>query len=649
MLLPGYEEVGALVVWHRPIKEVVQSILAQPNLAPHMLWAPEMRYSGDTYDDRFRQFGEVNTTDHWWEEQANSPVGSTICPLLCNTDETCLTEFSGEQVVYPFTIAPAIVPGPIRARTSSMARQLIAYIPTDDPVGLIGPKDDASHFNMAVHHAVLKMIFAPVTEAMKGPGWPTICGDGYLRNIIPTLPSYPADFPEQGLFTACKGCGVCDIPDDEMGTSKIGNIRDPATTLNHLHIAGNILGRGDAEKYLTDHRLKYIFRPWWEGMERCNPHLACTPDVLHQIWQGIIKHLTKWIIVIIGEVEVDARVQRFARCHGSRYFKSGISGLIQLSGREHRQIATFLLAIVQGVPGLSVKDQFDLSSATRALIDFAYLAEYRQHDEDTLGEMQSSLNMWDKYKDVFIRLTWRDDLNLPKVHGIQHYIPSIRRVGSLKYLSTDDSEKSHIYVAKRPFESSNKRDPKGQMVTIYDRWDKIRLHGNWIQHLQWLEDCNTARSLCRPIPPNPFSDPVKPRRKNLSGLRLELAVKPHYPNVPMTELSSTNIWKCPCIRKSLKDFIYRERKGNVQSYSISRSNDIFLEFDKVDCWARLKFHNPSVTGMMSYTGPEDDSVECQPWRTNRQSNVLFGGRQDVVLINTANGEDKAGMSGLLLS
>lgn len=489
LLLPGYEEVGPIEVWHRPLKEVVQSILAQPDLAPHMLWAPEMRYSGDTFDEQYRQFGEVNTTDHWWEEQANSPDGSTICPLIISMDETCLTDFGGDQVVYPVTVAPAIVPGPIRARMSSMARQLVGYIPTDDPVGIIGPKEDTSHWNLAVHHASLKMMFSPAREAMKGPGWPTVCGDGFLRLIIPTFPSFLTDFPEQGTFTACRGCGTCDIPDNEMGMQKIGNIRDPAETLNHLHIAGNILGVGDVEQYLKEHRLKYVFRPWWEGMTRCNPHLACMPDLLHQVWQGLIKHLTVWIIVIVGKVEVDARVRRLAPCHGSRHFKNGITGLAQISGREHRQIATFLLAIVQGVPGLSAPDQVDLSSATRALIDFAYLAEYRQHDEDTLAEMKNRLDMWDKHKEVFIRLTWRDNLDLPKLHGFQHYIDSIRRVGSLKYLSTDESEKAHIYVAKRPFESSNKREPKGQMVTIYDRWDKVRLHANWMQHLRWVECC----------------------------------------------------------------------------------------------------------------------------------------------------------------
>lgn len=421
-----------------------------------MLWAPEMHYSGETFDDQYRQFGEMNTGNHWWIEQLSSPDGSTICPLIFSTDKTTLTDIAGDQVCYPLSVAPAVVPGPIRARPSSMARQLIAYIPTDDPVGLIGPQDDSSHWNLAVHHASMKMIMEEVKVAMSSSGWPTVCGDGYLRSIIPTLPSYPADYPEQGTVTCCKGCPVCDIPDNEMGQPKIGNIRNQEETLNHLHIAGNMWGAQDAEEYLKSHRLKYVFRPWWEGMTRCNIHLASTPDLLHQIWQGIIKHLTKWVRLILGDVEFDARVRRLAPCHGSRHFERGISFLSQISGREHRQIGSLLLAIVQGVPNLSRQDQIDLSTATRSIIDFSFFAQYKQHDESTLEEMQQRLDMWENHKDVFIRLTYREDFNFPKMHGMQHYIDAIRRVGSLKYLSTDESEASHIPFAKKPFEASNK-------------------------------------------------------------------------------------------------------------------------------------------------------------------------------------------------
>lgn len=644
IILPGFSEIGPARVWHRDILAVLKSIIAQPNLAHCMLWAPEMHYSGDTFDEKRRQFGELNTGDHWWKEQATTPPRSTVLPLLISTDKTCMTLIGGSQVCYPVGLAPAIVPGPIRSRISSMTRQLLAYIPVKKATGLKGSQDDISRYNLALYHAAMSVVIRPLVPVMVS-GFISICGDGFLRNFFPTIPSFPIDNPEQGVVTCTRGCGICDIADEDMGKNMIGNIRRPADTLNLLHIAGNMSSVDECEAFLKEHRLKHVFRPFWEGLTRCNVHLACTTDVLHQIWQGIIKYLTLWGQIILGKVEFDARVRRLAPCHGSRHFADGVSGLTQMSGREHRQVGSFLLAILQGVPNLSKKDQTDLSTATRALVDFAYLVEYPRHDEGTLAEMQERLNMWHEHQDVFLRLTPRQDMNIPKLHHLHHAMDMVRLVGSLKYVSTDESEASHIEFAKEPFRASNKRNPESQMVTSYDRLDKIRLHANWLAYREWRLEADAAEEAGLSLPPHPFEDLVKPRRINLSGQRVQLAAISPFPKFTMEQIASSNMWKCILIIPALKDFVYREEKG-YSSYSVTRANDkYFFEFDSMYCWERLTLHNLTVTGVKSYKGAHIDSIQCHPWRWDGKSKELVGGRQDAVFIRVKSSKPKSGMHG----
>lgn len=173
------------------------------------------------------------------------------------------------------------------------------------------------------------------------------------------------------------------------------------------------------------------------------------------------------------------------------------------------------------------------------------------------------------------------------------------------------------------------------------------LHANWLEHQSWRAACDKAKREEEPLPLNPFADAIKHSRKNRSGLRVQLAKKPHYPNVAMNEIQSSNIWNCPSMVPAIKDFIYREVKG-VHNYSISRANGEFtLEFDRLHCWQRITFHDPSITGLMSYTGLLNESVQCHPWKSNETSE-LYGGRQDVVLIKTWNSAEKAGMSGMFI-
>lgn len=55
------------------------------------------------------------------------------------------------------------------------------------------------------------------------------------------------------------------------------------------------------------------------GFLHMDIHASITPDVLHMLYQGIIKHV-KWLSKVVGAAELDARFARIRPAHGLRHF-----------------------------------------------------------------------------------------------------------------------------------------------------------------------------------------------------------------------------------------------------------------------------------------------------------------------------------------
>ena len=96
--------------------------------------------------------------------------------------------------------------------------------------------------------------------------------------------------------------------------------------------------------------MKPIVHPYWEDLPYCDIFLAITPDVLHQLYQGLLKHLVNWIKKTYSADELDARCKRLPRNHHVRHFFNGISRLSQVTGHEHAEIARILLGLIIDIP-----------------------------------------------------------------------------------------------------------------------------------------------------------------------------------------------------------------------------------------------------------------------------------------------------------
>ncbi|KAE9389581.1 hypothetical protein BT96DRAFT_960009 [Gymnopus androsaceus JB14] len=184
------------------------------------------------------------------------------------------------------------------------------------------------------------------------------------------------------------------------------------------------------------------YNPFWKGFPFCDIHDAITPDVLHQLYQGVIKHLIAWIQSLMTEDEFDFRLQSLPPAFGVRHFKGGISSLSQVTGPERKNLAKILIACLVG------KIDSRGIIATHSLLDFILLAQYPSHDGRTLTNMTQALDSWHAKREFFEEKEVRKNFNIPKFHSLLHYVPSIQMQGTTDNGNTEAFEHLHITFAK---------------------------------------------------------------------------------------------------------------------------------------------------------------------------------------------------------
>ena len=187
-------------------------------------------------------------------------------------------------------------------------------------------------------HACLQHILAPLEElGLRGIVMKS--GDGVLRRVHPILAVYIADYPEQLLIAGAKN-GDC--PKCMVHNKALGSIDDPMQRRDITAVLGAFesaehdpCGFLEACEKL---KIKPIHHPFWQRLPLVNIFQSLTPDILHQLYQGLVKHLLKWLKAAYGSAEIDARFQRLIPNHHIHLFKSGISSLSRLTGKDHDQI-----------------------------------------------------------------------------------------------------------------------------------------------------------------------------------------------------------------------------------------------------------------------------------------------------------------------
>ncbi len=552
-------------------------------------------------------------------------------------------------MAYPVYMTIGNLPKEIRRKPSRRGQILLAYIPS---TRLEHIASAASRRRMLanLYHICLKHTLAPLKKAGID-GIRLARGDGVLYRGHPIFAVHIGDYLEQILATGVKSgeCPKCPIPRDEIGSKMDAReLRQPRPVLEALALADD--DPREFTRACARAGVKPIRDPYWADLPYVHIYRSITPDILHQLYQGVIKHLLAWLKKTFGSEELDARCRRFPPNHHVRLFLQGITKLQRVPGKVHGDICRFLLGLVVGLPIPGGYSSARLVRAVRALLDFLYLAQYPAHTTETLTLLENSLVRFHQNKDIFKTLGIRLHFKLPKLHSLDHYPLSIRLFGTTDNYDTQYTERLHIDFAKDAYRSTNRRDELSQMTLWLERREKIlrhEVHVRWrLEHLATNEDCRRhARQLAHGFPPS-SSPSCLPPGPPLS-LDLPTARSLHLTKIYMTKNPSVKAvtfdkaaeeYGALYFRDALARFLVRYQHPTLTDAEVERALDtVVIRFRHVPVYHRMKFvlEDAQELGIMEDTR---DAAHARPQRKNKHGTPVPG-RFDTVLVNEGDGGD----------
>ncbi|TEB37737.1 hypothetical protein FA13DRAFT_1751781 [Coprinellus micaceus] len=535
----------------RDIIECIRALWGDPEFLPFLIFEPERHYMDQ--DKTLRVVHNMHTGKWWWAtheevQQFTKMTDITIVPIIISSDKTQLAVF-GNKTAY-------LVTKHIVSTT--------AYLPTSK-LEHIENKMGRRRALANLFHACLDYILEPLREAGI-QGLELQSGDGVVRRGFPIVAAYVGDYPEQLLVTCLKNgrCPRCPVDPLELGNpAAVKNTRDLEPILNALNSAG----------------IKPVPDPFWHHLPFLNIYQSITPDLLHQLYQGVLKALIGWVHTICGSSEIDARCRRLPPNHNIRLFLKGISHLSRVTGAEHDQISRILLGIVVDIQLPDGYSSVRLVKAVRGLLDFLTLARYPIHSSITFDEMDAALAQFHENKGIFIDLGVQTGFNIPKLHFLSHYRRLFESFGTADNFNTEYTERLHINYTKEAYRASNHKDEYPQMTTWLNQRERILLHEKYLHRKVALEATSETATPTLPCPIPPISHPRT----------MKMAKTPNTYGVTFDDLASD--YGVTDIRHVLSRFVVAFRDASLTKQAVcTAAEQLHLPFSKLSIYYRINVH-----------------------------------------------------------
>ena len=524
--------------------------------------------------------------------------GATVVPIIISSDKTQLTLFRGKSA-YPVYLTIGNIPKDIRRKPSRRAQMLIAYIPTTKLEG-IANKTGRRRAIANLYHACMRVILDPI-KAYGETGIKMVGGDGISRRCHPIFALFVGDYPEQVLVACTYGsrCPKCLVPPDELGSPNRFAPRDYDKARDAY-----LLADGDAHVFHLACRevgQKPVYHPFWESLPFTNVFISITPDILHQLLQGVLKNLIVWVLVAFGSAEIDARCRRLPPNHHIHIFAKGISILSRITRKEHKNMSRILLGLILDLPLPDGQVSPRLIRTVHALLDFLFLAQFPSHTSGTIERLNDSLARFHNNKDVFIDLGIRYHFNMPKIHSMIHYTPSIRLFGTTDGYNTEQTERLHIDTTKDAYDATNRKDEYPQMTTWVERREKVQDHSAFIKWRQLSEQENV-----------PFSKPIGPPRPSARCLRMA-----RYP--PLKAVSFNDLaqkYGAIDFQDALADFIAQTNHPTTSGAALAAlARNTLIPFRTVPVHHKIKFANSDGSEIM-------DTIQIRPEQKDKRGRTI---------------------------
>ena len=426
-------------------------------------------------------------------------------------------------MAYPVYLTIGNIPKSIRRKPSRHPQILIAYIPTTS-FDRVTNKSARRRAQANLFHGCMKTLLEPIRSCGE-TGVDMRSADHIWRRCHPIFAVFVGDYPEQALVTCTYNgrCPKCEVPRDQLGDFQEYPSRIPSDAIDVYRLAD---GDGHAfHRACREAVLKPVYHPFWQSLPLANVFMSITPDILHQMLQGVMKHVIAWLTspTAFGSVEIDARCRSLPPNHNITLFSKGITKFSHVSGQEHKNQCRLLLGLIVDLPLPNGLVSSRAVKAVRAILDFLYLAQYPSHTTETLQRLDNSLQRFHENKDIFIDLGTREDFNIPKLHSLLHYMSSIMLFGTTDNYNTEQTERLHIDFTKLAYRASNHKDEYMQMTSWLERREKMQRHAAFIKRQQQALPLETQISI-------PIGSPLPwylriAKRSNASVSFDDLAVK----------------------------------------------------------------------------------------------------------------------------
>ena len=379
-------------VYFQDIIACIKSLFKDPEFTPYLVFRPEKHYTDE--DKRVCMYHDMHTGQWWWTTQVRVSTtrfnnvshriwtqekldhdcpGVTIIPIIISSNKTQLTLFKN-KTVYPLYLTIGNIPKEICRKPSFQGYILLTYLPTSK---LEHVTNWAQRWRLLanLYPACMKRILQPL-EAAGVSGISLTSSDGLTCRGHPFFASFVGDYPEQVLTTGTVTgeCPACPGHHNHLEDYE-ENVPPGLQNLDEILKTLSSFDKEPASflKTSANAGIKLLMELFWKDLPYTNPFRSITPDILHQLYQGIIKHLISWIIEAYGAEEIDARCWHMPPNHNIRLFMKGINSLSHVTGQEHNQMCHILLGLVIDIPLAGGVSSSPLVWSVRALLDFSSL------------------------------------------------------------------------------------------------------------------------------------------------------------------------------------------------------------------------------------------------------------------------------------
>ncbi|KAF8220705.1 hypothetical protein L208DRAFT_1188589, partial [Tricholoma matsutake] len=280
----------------RNIIECIKALWGDVDFAEHLLVEHEQHYVD--VDQTIHLYFDMHTGKWWWctqreLEAKTGKKGCTIILVIISSDKTQLTVFRGKSA-YPVYMTIGNLPKYIRHKPSHQGQVLLAYLPISK-LNHIKNKSACCHTLANLFHACMKYILKPL-ETAGIDGVHMTSGDGIVQCCHLIYATFVGDYPEQLLITAVKTgqCPTCPADNNKLGDP--ASVGAPCELAKILEVF-NTISQGPTvfTQACREAGVKPVQHPFWENLPFLNIYQSIAPGILHQLYQGVIKHLISWL------------------------------------------------------------------------------------------------------------------------------------------------------------------------------------------------------------------------------------------------------------------------------------------------------------------------------------------------------------------